>query len=219
MTADTGVDLENTPIEEEVEVLQSIYPECVSSQGYKPGEMLNLEIPVKLGRPRTVLITKSTETHNGGQNSMNDPRDSPTSTTIQLSHLPPLLLSIAFPPEYPSSSPPSIMSLKSTHSWIAKTTELRQALLKLWAEEETVLCQWVEFIYNGDFLDEIGLVDSDDNIRCVIFVFLLLSRECQYLHLAYHTRCQTTSHLFSQLTTHSAPQLPSPRPLSLVRFA
>lgn len=140
--------------QEELEVLESIYPDYIA--GYTSGDVLKLDIPVELGlsRPIEVYVPHNSESASRHQVSQ-----------TRLAHLPPLLLSITFPVDYPLKSPPSISSIHPTHSWLPHVQQLTEILLRAWSAGEGTLCNWVEYIRNGDMLDDLGLVDSSGTIR------------------------------------------------------
>lgn len=80
-----------------------------------------------------------------------------------LSSLPPILLHLILPPNYPLHSPPEIVSLRATHSWFLRLPELRETLLGMWQAGEGILYNWVELIRNAEFLE----LQGDSIMRCV----------------------------------------------------
>ncbi|KAF9036464.1 hypothetical protein BDZ89DRAFT_1100630 [Hymenopellis radicata] len=130
--------------QEEWEVLESIYPDCVSSQICNGS--LKLEIPVEFGEPRNVAIS-----HNG------------STELLTLAMLPPLLLDIVLPDSYPRD-PPRIASLRATHFWLPYTIKLEEELLNMFQAGEGVLYTWVDFIRTGQFLESLGMIIDSTTI-------------------------------------------------------
>ncbi|EPQ60930.1 hypothetical protein GLOTRDRAFT_53527 [Gloeophyllum trabeum ATCC 11539] len=152
--------------QEEWEVLQSIYPECSSDDISRGG--IKLEIPVELGDSRDAEIVDDGSLAVPGEL----PEDAPSRPNvheqhlgpmfISLSTLPPLLLDIVVPPSYPLQSPPLLLNIHATHSWLSRPVAslLRQQLIDMWAQGDGVLYAWVEWIRSGDFLESVGLNDN-----------------------------------------------------------
>lgn len=148
--------------------MQSIYPDCVSSDPSKG--VKSLEIPIESGEERTVIVvedetmgsTSLTEDH---QTARSEPQ------ALSLSSLPPVLLQFILPETYPMSSPPSIMSLHATNSWLARANQLQKMLEEMWQPGEGVLYTWVEWLRNADFLGTLDLLSEDNTgrefVRCV----------------------------------------------------
>ncbi|EJD55432.1 hypothetical protein AURDEDRAFT_78542 [Auricularia subglabra TFB-10046 SS5] len=131
--------------EQELEVLQAIYPQAVRI--VSPREM-KLEVPVDLGSTVSVRVVYLTGAAAAG------------AASVQLSHLPPLLLSFKLPASYPMTSPPTLESVYSTHDWLAVTAaaEAKERLCAMWSPgEEGVLDAWVEWIRSGQMLHDLGL--------------------------------------------------------------
>lgn len=83
----------------------------------------------------------------------------PVLNQLSLSVLPALLLDILLPPAYPYS-PPVILSLHATHSWLPLGLILQRRLLEMWQEGEGVLYIWIEWLRNGDFLEALNLTSA-----------------------------------------------------------
>lgn len=126
-------------------IIQSIYPECVSSE--RNGNTLRLEIPIEFGGPRSVQVDSPSE------------RDDAES--LLLSTLPPLQLQIYFPPNYPISSPPEIFSLRATHHWLPGLSQLQYKLKCQWQPGQTVLYDWIEYVRSGRFLSDLDMLNED----------------------------------------------------------
>lgn len=135
-------------VEEELQVLESIYPDYILESSPKS---VRLEVPIELGSSHTVSV-----------NTSNDPLNAPS---VSLSYLPPIILSLRLPDAYPTDSPPVITSLHVTHSWLTGEAQLASFLTKTWAEGECTLCDWVELLRSGEFLDGLQLMDGSGHIR------------------------------------------------------
>lgn len=155
---DTDMDLEVSSRAEELQVLQSIYPDYVTDC---TENTVRLEVPVELGDPRRILL---------------DPTDSaydPSSADIpslELSYLPPILLTVKLPADYPLAVPPEITFIHATSSWLSPTLLLQRLLVDSWTEGESILCTWVELVRSGEMLEQLGLADASGTIRCVVVV-------------------------------------------------
>lgn len=141
--------------DEELQVLESIYPDYILAC---EKDTVKLEIPVELGASRRISVT-SFVSNTGDTDSISE---------IKISYLPPVLLTIQLPDTYPLHSPPTISTLHVTHTWLPRELGLLECLNEQWLEGEGVLCNWVESIRSGDFLEKLGLVDTNGDIRYVI---------------------------------------------------
>ncbi|KAI0082237.1 hypothetical protein K474DRAFT_1688223 [Panus rudis PR-1116 ss-1] len=133
--------------QEEWEVLESIYPDYLSGDPSK-GSM-KLEIPIEFSQPRSIVSPEN-------------------KLLASLSALPPLLLDIILPPNYPLYGPPEIIAIHATHSWLPPKIGLRHYLKEMWVLGEGVLYTWIEWIRGGDFLERLNLaanIDEDYAIR------------------------------------------------------
>lgn len=133
--------------EEEWEVLKSIYPDvCICNDAGPFGRMIKLEIPVELSPARSVTIVPSAPPQSHSH------ATSPLATS-PLTALPPILLSLILPPEYPLRASPRITSLTYTHAWYP-SSELHTRLAGMWTHDsQGVLYAWVAFISGGEFLE------------------------------------------------------------------
>ncbi|KZS96148.1 hypothetical protein SISNIDRAFT_477911 [Sistotremastrum niveocremeum HHB9708] len=131
---------------DELEVVEAIYPEFLQTVSERPNALIRLEIPVNCTQ-QTFTIQQELYA--------NVPKASSSPITLDLSHLPPLILEILLTPAYPEHSPPIIRSLSSRYSWVARKSsqELKYHLSQMWTEGDSVLCNWVDYIYSGEFLD------------------------------------------------------------------
>lgn len=137
--------------------VQSIYPDCVSSdpsQGLK-----NLEIALELGAERTVLLVDD----NSDNLAPTGSSESEYGTiSLRLSSLPPILLQFVLPETYPLSAPPSIVSLHATNSWLTppRVNQVKKMLVEMWQPGEGVLYTWVEWIRSADCLGALDLLSE-----------------------------------------------------------
>ncbi|KAI0651634.1 RWD-domain-containing protein [Trametes meyenii] len=148
--------------QEELAVLESIHPECLSLDAAKG--LIRLEVPVELPDASAVSIHDALLTEHGSSSSHPGPDlsagagPSSSTKTLSLSTLPPVLLDVLLPHEYPFS-PPQIRSVHVTHSWLQPgRVDLRERLAEMWEEGEGVLYTWVEWIRSGELLDTLGMI-------------------------------------------------------------
>ncbi|KAK7025550.1 hypothetical protein VNI00_015903 [Paramarasmius palmivorus] len=156
-------DVDETPDEcaalqkEEIEVLESIYPDYITQNLASDGSF-KLELPVEFNEARTVNVL--------GDNSSSSDQES-SSVLLQLSTLPPLLLHVVLPPAYPINEAPTLLSLRATHLWLQAPhiARLQSRLADMWEEAagQGVLYTWVEYLHNGDFLLDVGIVNETSN--------------------------------------------------------
>lgn len=140
--------------EEELQVLESIYPDYISDRSK---DYIRLEIPIELGVQRDIHLNSVSEATVTTSHSS-------SASAKKLSHLPPLVLELSLPEGYPSSSAPLIIALYSLYNWLICCPRLIQLLRDSWVDGEGVLCTWVEFIRSGDFLEELDLVHNFNTI-------------------------------------------------------
>jgi len=131
---------------EEQEVIQAIFPDFVSTS---TDGCFTFEILVESSEP--CRITSSD--------------DSQVEDSVTISALPPLLLHVELPSDYPLWSPPRIISIRATHDWLTEVEKMSASLRSMWVPEETVLTRWIEWINNATFLDELGLLQVSDGLR------------------------------------------------------
>ncbi|KIK71274.1 hypothetical protein GYMLUDRAFT_211354 [Collybiopsis luxurians FD-317 M1] len=136
---------------EELEVLESIYPDFVADNDLSRGSV-KLEIPIELEEPHVVYIEDATKQEDSKK-------------SLKLSLLPPLLIHIILPPNYPLQAPPQLLSIRVTHLWMP-TLQLQQHLLDMWQQGEGVLYNWIEFIRSGKFLDQLEMI-KDHRLLCL----------------------------------------------------
>ncbi|KAI0359180.1 RWD-domain-containing protein [Trametes cingulata] len=159
------LDLCATLQKEELDVLESIYPECLSVDTSKA--LIRLEVPVELPDATVVSIHNDLLTENGSSSNVPASSASAAAKTLSLSTLPPLLLDICIPPSYPFV-PPQIRTIHATHAWLVLARfDLRDRLAEMWEEGEGVLYTWVEWIRSGDFLDALDMSSHEGGARII----------------------------------------------------
>ncbi|KAG9101137.1 translation termination inhibitor protein itt1 [Ceratobasidium sp. UAMH 11750] len=140
---------------DEIEVLLSVHPDILTTTDVPAGLELKLDIAIELERERVFDLVSS----------ISDPSSPSDGIQVRLSHLPALLLTVLFPPEYPSSADPIVRSIHARHAWLAPglVSRLGARLEERWREcvengtrDEGVLWPWVEDIRTGAFLDSLG---------------------------------------------------------------
>ncbi|WVQ82772.1 hypothetical protein IAT38_004904 [Cryptococcus sp. DSM 104549] len=153
--------------EDELTVLESIYPEQVTvlpNPSQKPGRLLSLHLPITLPNPTTTHLATTAS--------------GPSATTLTISHLPPLAFRLVLPPLYPLSDPPRSVSLKAplpdesggiVGNWLPKALlrRIEAKLGEMWVEEKEVmgegtgvLWKWWEWVVNGDFLTDVNMMKA-----------------------------------------------------------
>ncbi|KZV77620.1 RWD-domain-containing protein [Peniophora sp. CONT] len=142
--------------EEELQVLESIYPDCILPSNDASGTIKKFEVSIELGDCTSVHIVDDGSTHTAAGPSQNVLSHAPPEI-LSLSAFPPILLEIYLPPDYPESQPPRINSLHVSHDWLTSSASLRQRMLEMFQPGEGVLYNWVEWLRSGDFLRELRL--------------------------------------------------------------
>ncbi|TFK76877.1 RWD-domain-containing protein [Pluteus cervinus] len=141
--------------QEEYEVLESIYPECISGNVVRTS--LKLEVPIEFDQPRRVQVIED------GTLSRNQAPETQIDTVeLLVETLPTILLNITLPETYPVDCPPELVSIRSTHSWVSETSRLHSLLTSKWQPGDGVLYDWMEYIRTGSFLDELNLISPTD---------------------------------------------------------
>lgn len=84
-------------------------------------------------------------------------------TELSLTVLPSVLLHILLPDDYPTRSPPQVISIQSL--WIgSRWQNLQKVLSQMW-NSNCVLYDWVEFLRNGESLtDCLGFLSTAEDI-------------------------------------------------------
>lgn len=132
----------------------------------KPGRLLSLDIPVSLSGPTTADLAPSF--------AATTPASSSSTSSLELSHLPPLKVRLALSPTYPLNCPPRVISIRaplpaSSGAWLSKRVlaHMQDRLVRMWAEDKelagegaAVVWRWWEWVGSGDFLQEIGMLQD-----------------------------------------------------------
>jgi len=164
-------------VEDELTALEAIYPGYLNRRRVGDGSILiKLELPVNLSGPRRVVFIDDGTT---STSALTDPatfQDAPylklpSIPEATISHLPPLILDLRLPENYPLLSPPRILSAYFTHSWLPPNllAVLLNRFHAFWVEQKTlgegVLWRIVESIVTADFLEEpLRLIDVDGRL-------------------------------------------------------
>lgn len=93
-----------TALQDEIEVLISIYPELKAIQAGKDTR-LTIPVNIELHQSRDILVHEAT----------NDNTLSDTTSSLKVDHLPPIHLDLQLPEGYPYDSPPNV---KLRSSWL-----------------------------------------------------------------------------------------------------
>lgn len=141
--------------QEELEVLESIYPDYIIDSN---NDSVRLEIPVELDIPQQVFIVA-------------DYADAASSALprITLAYLPPILLDVTLPKVYPLHKAPVINSVHTRYAWLPDENKVTEILEAAWLKGEGALCNWVELLRSGEFINQLHLVDALGNIRYGLF--------------------------------------------------
>lgn len=145
--------------------LQSIYPEYISCNKNQDSNVIIFEIPVQLDVSHRIIL--SSVERKSELDSL--PEFLGQSLEHSVSALPPILLHITLPNQYPLGSAPQITSIHATSSWLPRLSVLMGRLLGMWQEGEGVLYAWIEYIESGRFIEDIGLMGEDEIIRYASF--------------------------------------------------
>ncbi|KAJ3512797.1 hypothetical protein NLJ89_g3313 [Agrocybe chaxingu] len=144
---------------EEFEVLQAIYPDFISNpSSFRNDKVLHLMLGVELPNETGIEVFSPQADH---------PNLAPSSSAILLSSLPPLRICLRFPSEYPLQKPPEITYIRVEYLWFKQADALRCALLGSWQPGETILYSWIEFVRNGQFLRNLGLLSLSNILGLV----------------------------------------------------
>ena len=138
-----------------------------------------MELDIDLGAPRRVVFIDNKTTSTPASTSQVPSRDvsdpgSPGGLEATINHLPPLILDLRLPANYPLNPPPVFLSAYFTHSWLSPNllVILLNKFHALWVEQksigEGVLWRIAESIVTADFLGELfQLVDADSRLSIV----------------------------------------------------
>ena len=123
-----------------------------------------------------------------------------SSKALSLRSLPPLLLTLTLPQDYPLRRPPRLLGIHATSSWLPHIVRVQEELLTMWQAPDTVLCEWVEWIHGADFLSSLGFLEADGAIRYDCFHRTSRQSSCSGQFSAYPIQLPSYWRLYS-LTT------------------
>jgi hypothetical protein len=128
-------------MEQSTETIKAIWPDALTS--IAPGEY-KLQAPVDLGSSTTVRVQNATDA---------------STSAVQISQLPALVLSFKVPATYPLEQPPDLYGVYATYDWLAPAAlaQVQARLTNLWNPGDGVLDAWLEWIRGGDMLRTLGL--------------------------------------------------------------
>lgn len=175
--------------------MQSIYPGCVQDATQASGSVfsrqLAMDIAIALPKPiATRLITSQDPKQASPGDSRlagpSTPTESMTVPPLELSYLPGLTVRLVLPADYPIQSPPKPIGIRAPlqgvgtdplgASWLSRThlRQVQDKLRQMWAEERDmaggtegtgVLWRWWDWIAQGEFLAELGLIGAHGELR------------------------------------------------------
>lgn len=154
---------------------KSIFPDFLLNGPCMAEGRIELEIPVELAEElsRTVMIVPSDEQAHQDPPCGNCNPQSP----LPLTTLPPIILSLTLPRDYPLHRPPVISGLHATYGWLSaeKLNILERTLLSAWevereqssGEGRAILYDWVEMVRSAEpCLGMLGMM-MDGNVLSV----------------------------------------------------
>jgi hypothetical protein len=151
--------------------MKSIFPDFLSNGRNTAGGRIELEIPVELaeGPSRKVMIMPP-----DGQSQEDSPRvvDYNLQSLLSLTTLPPIILTVTLPLDYPLDRPPIIFGLHSSYGWLPaeKLKLLERTLVRVWevererdGEGRAILYDWVETVRSGEIcLGKLDMMTNDE---------------------------------------------------------
>lgn len=155
---------------------KSIFPDFLLNSQYMAGGRIELEIPVEITEEssRKVVIMPLLD-----EQAQQDPSrtDCNLQSPLSLTTLPPIILSLTLPLDYPLRRPPVISGLHATYGWLPaeKLRLLERSLLNVWEVEQeqsggegrAVLYDWIEMVRSAEpCLGMLGMV-TNENVQCV----------------------------------------------------
>jgi len=155
---------------------KSIFPDFLLNGQCTAEGRIELEIPVEITEEshRTVVIMPSLD-----EQAQQDPScaDYNLQSPLSLTTLPPIILSLTLPLDYPLRRPPVISGLDATYDWLPaeKLKLLERSLLSVWEVEQeqgggegrAILYDWIEVVRSAEpCLGILGMV-TNENVLCV----------------------------------------------------
>lgn len=144
--------------------------------------MLDLQIPIVLpGNVSVDLVPAFSRTPGAPSDVSSTAASSSSTTALAVSHLPPISVRLTLPADYPSLAPPMITSLRATipgesvrTAWLSRKVlqTVSDKVRQVWEDERLfdtgggaeglgMLWQWWEWVANGDFLQDSGLLNAE----------------------------------------------------------
>ena len=161
---------------------QSIYPECLtSSERPDPSSLqeavIKLDIPVEMGERDIQIYRTVCSPMPNGELTIQPSNEDELAETLEepamdrLANLPPLLLTLVLPIEYPMRRPPILKTVHVPNDWLpgSAVASMVKRLQEIWNEDveaSGVLWRTCDWIRSGEFFTDIGLL-QDGVIRCV----------------------------------------------------
>ena len=154
---------------------KSIFPDFLLHSQHTAEGRIELEIPVEITEEshRKVVIMPSLDEQAQQDASR---ADCNLQSPLSLTTLPPIILSLTLPLDYPLYRPPVILGLHATHGWLPaeKLRLLERSLLSIWEVEQeqggegrAILYDWIEMVRSAEpCLRMLGMVTNED-VLCV----------------------------------------------------
>ncbi|GJJ09487.1 hypothetical protein Clacol_003710 [Clathrus columnatus] len=159
-------DFEDLEYKDEWEALQVTYPELdLAKEPPLKGASFQLRIQIDFSKTYTLNITDS-------HGSTSDHHQSNSEGLIQISHLPPINITLLLPSLYPREESPQILSLWSTHDWLPNNSvqKLIRGLQNIWDRQRSiVLALWIDHIRDGEeLLEFLGFLNKESAEICIL---------------------------------------------------
>jgi hypothetical protein len=155
---------------------KSIFPDFLLNNQQTAERRIELEIPVEITEEslRKVVIMPLSDEQVQEDPSCADCNPQPP---LSLTTLPPIILSLTLPLDYPLRRPPAISGLHATYGWLPeeKLKLLERSLLGVWEVEQeqgggdgrAILYDWIELVRSAEpSLGVLGMV-TNENVLCV----------------------------------------------------
>lgn len=156
------------------QLVQSIYPDYISHNVDEDVNVIILQVPIQLSVKHQVIVSPT-----GGDLSLQTQDDSSSKpfhnegSTAMVSSLPPIMLHVTLPGQYPLQCSPQITSIYASQSWLPRLSVLMGRLLGMWQKDEGVLYAWIDYIESGRFLKDLDLMHQNQTIRLDIRVLVV----------------------------------------------
>ncbi|EIW72764.1 hypothetical protein TREMEDRAFT_24487 [Tremella mesenterica DSM 1558] len=199
--------------QDEILTLQSIYGELITvlpNPSQKAGIIITLSIPIVLPSATPADLSSPIS----------------SSLPLELTHLPPITIRLLLPANYPAHSPPRPIWMKASLqqcSWLSRKTcgQIAGKMATMWREEVSdgegmeVIFRWWDWVANGDFLEEFGLL-VDGRLKLSVppmipvstFHTLLKSHNAAQVHSEFQSTAYSCSICFENRMGTSCIRLP-----------